>query len=157
MFYNYKEFFLITYTELSGPKSREYIMKALKLFPGGAGPNAEKKFITHAAFITDRAKGSFLFDVDGNKYIDFASGWASNNVGNVRPQVYEAVVEALKRYGFVYNHVLAIELAEKLVEITPENLTRISYEVSGTEAAEATVSYAITASKHPLIISFMGQ
>ena len=107
--------FLITYIELPGPKSREYLMKTLKLFPGGAGPNAEKEFVAHATFIADRAKGSFLFDVDGNKYIDFASGWASNNVGNVHPEVYEAVIEALKRYGFVYNHVLAIKLAENLL------------------------------------------
>lgn len=162
MFYSYevdtlKEVFPINYVELPGPKSKEYLLKALKLFPGGAGANAEREFFTHATFITDRAEGAFLFDVDGNKYIDFASGWASNNVGNVHPEVYDAVVEALKRYGFIYNHVLAIDLAEKLVEITPENLTRVSYEVSGTEAAEAAVSYALTTSKHPLIISFIGQ
>ncbi|RLG61049.1 aspartate aminotransferase family protein, partial [Candidatus Geothermarchaeota archaeon] len=91
-----------------------------------------------------------------NEYIDFSSGWASNNVGNVHPEVLEAVIDALKKYGFIYNHPLAFELAEKLVEITPENLTRVTLEVSGTEAAEAAVSYALTAREKPLIISFMG-
>ncbi len=132
-------------------------MKSLKLYPGGASPDAEKKFTTMATFITAKAEGSWLIDVDGYRYIDFSSGWASNNVGNVHPEVYDAVVEALSRFGFVYNHLLALELAEKLVEITPPNLTRVSYEVSGTEAAEASVSYALTHTKRPLIISFIGQ
>jgi len=111
---------------------------------------------TYMTFVTSRAKLSKVYDVDGNEYIDFSSGWASNNVGNVHPEVLEAVIDALKKYGFIYNHPLAFELAEKLVEITPENLTRVTLEVSGTEAAEAAVSYALTAKEKPLIISFMG-
>ena len=111
---------------------------------------------TYMTFVTSGAKLSKVYDVDGNEYIDFSSGWASNNVGNVHPEVLEAVIDALKKYGFVYNHPLAFELAEKLVEITPENLTRVTLEVSGTEAAEAAVSYALTAREKPLMISFMG-
>ena len=111
---------------------------------------------TYMTFVTSGAKLSKVYDVDGNEYIDFSSGWASNNVGNVHPEVLEAVIDALKKYGFIYNHPLAFELAEKLVEITPENLTRVTLEVSGTEAAEAAVSYALTAKEKPLIISFMG-
>jgi len=111
---------------------------------------------TYITFVTSGAKFSKIYDVDGNEYIDFSSGWASNNVGNVHPEVLEAAIDALKKYGFVYNHPLAFELAEKLVGITPENLTRVTLEVSGTEAAEAAVSYALTAKEKPLIISFMG-
>ncbi len=145
------------YKPVPGPRSIEYLEKILNLYPGGAAPDARKKWETYATFITDRAEYSFLYDVDGNRYIDFSSGWASNNVGNAHPEVVDAVVEALKRYGFVYNHVYAIELAEKLIEITPDNLTRVSFEVSGTEAAEAGVSYALTHTKRPIIISFIGQ
>jgi 4-aminobutyrate aminotransferase-like enzyme len=145
------------YKELPGPKSWEYLRRAMKVFPGGDSPDAEKKFVTNATFFTDRAEDSYLYDVDGYKYIDFFSGWASNNLGNVHPEIYEAVVDALSRYGFVYNHIYAIELAEKLIEITPKNLTRVSFEVSGTEAAEASVSYALTHTKRPLIITFIGQ
>ncbi len=145
------------YKVVPGPKSRELLHKILKLYPGGNAPNAIEKWETYATFITDRASMSLLYDVDGYEYIDFSSGWASNNVGNSHPEVVKAVVDALNRYGFVYNHVYAIKLAEKLVEITPENLTRVSFEVSGTEAAEAGVSYALTHTKRPLIISFIGQ
>lgn len=145
------------YRKVPGPKSMEYLNKILKLYPGGGAPGAGEKWETYATFITDRAHMSYLYDVDGNKYIDFSSGWASNNVGNAHPEVVDAVIKALQRYGFVYNHTYAIELAEKLVEITPENLTRVSFEVSGTEAAEAGVSYALTHTKRPIIISFIGQ
>jgi len=145
------------YREVPGPKSIEYLNKILKLYPGGGAPHAREKWETYATFITDKAHMSYLYDVDGNKYIDFSSGWASNNVGNAHPEVVDAVIKALQRFGFVYNHTYAIELAEKLVEITPDNLTRVSFEVSGTEAAEAGVSYALTHTKRPIIISFIGQ
>lgn len=111
---------------------------------------------TMASFIVGSADLYHVYDVDGYKYIDFTSGWASNNVGNIHPEVLNASIEALKKYGFVYNHPLAIELSERLVEITPEKLTRVSLEVSGTEAAEAAVSYVLTAKKRPHIISFYG-
>lgn len=148
---------IVKYRKVPGPKSIEFLNKILKLYPGGGAPDAWKKWETYATFITDKAYLSILYDVDGNEYIDFTSGWASNNVGNAHPEVVKAVIEALNRYGFVYNHTYAIKLAEKLVEITPENLTRVSFEVSGTEAAEAGVSYALTHTKRPIIISFIGQ
>jgi len=144
-------------SSIPGPKTKFYQEKALKLFPGGARPEASTFIDTYITFVVDRAEGDYLYDVDGNAIIDFSSGWASNNVGNVHPEVLDAVINALKKYGFVYNHVLAFELAEKLVEITPPELTRVRFEVSGTEAAEAAVSFALTYTKRPLIISFMGQ
>jgi len=142
--------------EIPGPRSREYHERLKRVVPGGLNPKYLEHLETMASFIVDGADLFHVYDVDGYKYIDFTSGWASNNVGNIHPEVLEATIDALRKYGFVYNHPLAIELAEKLVEITPPNLTRVSMEVSGTEAAEAAVSYALTAKKRPLIISFMG-
>ncbi len=142
--------------EIPGPKSREYHERLKKVIPGGLNPKYLEHLRTMASFITGGADLYHVYDVDGNRYIDFTSGWASNNVGNIHPEVLEATVDALKKYGFLYHHPLAIELAEKLVEITPEKLTRVSMEVSGTEAAEAAVSYALTSKKRPLIISFFG-
>ncbi len=133
-----------------------YQERLKKVIPGGLNPKYLETLQAMASFITGGADLFHVYDVDGNKYIDFTSGWASNNVGNIHPEVLDVVVEALKKYGFVYHHPLAIELAEKLVEITPPKLTRVSMEVSGTEAAEAAVSYIVTASQRPLIISFMG-
>ncbi len=115
-----------------------------------------------ANIVLRSAKGSSLFDVDGNEYIDLTSQWSTNNLGNVHPEILEATVDALERYGFLIYfmnpHVPMIELAEKLLEIRPSpNLTRVFLELSGTGASEAAVKHAIEGSNRPLILSFMGQ
>lgn len=108
-----------------------------------------------AQMLVGQTKGDFIYDLDGNKYVDFHAGWASNPVGNANEEVIEAVTDAFKKYGFSYHHPLQEELAEKMAEITPNKaLTRTSFEISGTEAAEAAVSYALRYKNRPLIISF---
>ena len=108
------------------------------------------------------AKGSILTDVEGKEYIDLTSQWSTNNLGNVHPEILEATVDALGRYGFLIYfmnpHLPMIELAEKLLEIRPSsNLTRVFLELSGTGASEAAVKHAVEGSQRPLILSFMGQ
>ena len=154
----------MTSLDIPGPKSKEYIKKGYRLLPGGASSEAALAEATRAGlppppkFVVAKAESSWLIDVDGNRYIDFSAGWASNNVGNVHPKVLEAVIEAMKQYGFCYNSAIAYQLAEKLAEISPnKKLTRVSYEISGTEAAEAAVSYAMTYKQRPLIICFHSQ
>ncbi len=115
-----------------------------------------------ANIVLRSAKGSSLFDVDGNEYIDLTSQWSTNNLGNVHPEILEATVDALERYGFLIYfmnpHLPMIELAEKLLSIRPSpNLTRVFLELSGTGASEAAVKHAVEVSNRPLILSFMGQ
>src|SRR2546421_559100 len=115
-----------------------------------------------ADIVVASAKGSLLFDVEGKEYIDLTSQWATNNLGNVHPEVLKATQDALERYGFLIlfmnPHLPMIDIAEKLLEIRPsKNLTRVFLELSGTGAAEGAVKHAIEASGRPLILSFMGQ
>jgi len=115
-----------------------------------------------ANIVLRSAKGSTLMDVDGKEYIDLTSQWSTNNLGNVHPEILEATVDALERYGFLIYfmnpHLPMIELAEKLLSIRPStNLTRVFLELSGTGASEAAVKHAIEVSGRPLILSFMGQ
>ena len=108
-----------------------------------------------AQMLVGRTRGDFIYDLDGNEYVDFHAGWASNPVGNANPEVIEAVTEAFKRYGFSYHHPLQEALAEKVAELTPNQaLTRASFEISGTEAAESSVAQALRCKNRPLIISF---
>ena len=108
-----------------------------------------------AQMLVGRTQGDFIYDLDGNEYVDFHSGWASNPVGNANPEIIEAVTEAFKKYGFTYHHPLQEALAEKVAEITPNKaLTRASFEISGTEAAESAVAQALRCKNRPLIISF---
>jgi len=115
-----------------------------------------------ADVVIERAEGSYLIDVDGKKYIDLTSQWATNNVGNVHPEILEATIKALRQYGFLIffmnPHVPMFELAEKLLDVRPsKNLTRVSLELSGTGAVEAALKYAIGSKRVPMILSFMGQ
>jgi len=115
-----------------------------------------------ASIVVERAYGSKVVDADGKEYIDLTSQWATNNLGNVPPEVLRATTQALEQYGFLIYfmnpHVPMIELAEKLLEIRPTpNLRRVFLELSGTGAAEGAVKFAIEAKERPLILGFMGQ
>src|SRR6266581_4842943 len=98
-------------TALPGPQSRRLIAREEVLFPHGAYGTAEDRF-----FIALRGEGSLIEDVDGNRFIDFGAGWATNNVGNCNPEVVEAVSAMMKQAGVVCwtsaaNSVQRIELA----------------------------------------------
>jgi 4-aminobutyrate aminotransferase-like enzyme len=76
-------------------------------------------------FIAARAQGSLIEDVDGNRFIDFGSGWGTNNVGNANPEVLEAVTASLRQLGVTCwtsaaNSVQRLALAEKLLAVCPK-------------------------------------
>ena len=85
-----------------------------------------------------RKHGSVIEDVDGNLLIDMLTGWGATNVGATHPEVMAAAIDALRDYGQeIPDYIsapLVVELAEKLVEIAPDPLARVTYEISGTEA-----------------------
>jgi 4-aminobutyrate aminotransferase / (S)-3-amino-2-methylpropionate transaminase / 5-aminovalerate transaminase len=115
-----------------------------------------------ASIIVADAQGSTVRDTSGKTYIDLTSQWATNNLGNVPPEVLDVTVKALGRYGFLTYfmtpHLPMIDLAERLIENRPSpNLSRVFLELSGTGAAEGAVKHAVEASRRPLILSFLGQ
>lgn len=147
--------------EIPGPKTRAVLERGLPIFSNGLRYQealekaARRGYRSGRQIVVDRAEGDFIWDMDGNRYIDFQNGWATNPVGNAHPEVIEAVHAAHKRYGFHYDHPLRYELAEKLAEIMPGRaLPRFNYEVSGTEAAEAAIHLALTYTKRRYIIAF---
>jgi 4-aminobutyrate aminotransferase / (S)-3-amino-2-methylpropionate transaminase / 5-aminovalerate transaminase len=146
---------------LPGPLSREKLQAGKGLFRHGlrydkaAKASAERGFIPPAQMIVGRAEGDFVWDLDGNRYIDFQNGWATNPLGNCHPEIIEAVHQAHLRYGYHWEHPLRFELAEKLAEIMPgQQLPRFTFEVSGTEAVESAVHMALCYTKRRHIISF---
>jgi 4-aminobutyrate aminotransferase-like enzyme len=115
-----------------------------------------------ADIIIQKAYSTYLEDIQGKKYIDLTSQWSTNNVGNVHPEVLEAVIEGLKQYGFlIYGlniHRPLLDLTVELLKIAPStNLTRVAIELSGTGAVDAAVKFAIASKKRPHLISFLGQ
>ena len=144
-----------------GPKTRAALERGIPLFRNGLRFDAEMERAGRRGFrpvrqiVVDRAEGDFVWDLDGNRYIDLQNGWATNPLGNCHPEILEAVDAANRRFGFHYDHPLRYELAEMLADIMPDRaLPRTNYEVSGTEAAEAAVHLALTHTKRRYIITF---
>jgi 4-aminobutyrate aminotransferase-like enzyme len=147
--------------ELPGKNTRALLGRGLPhlrdglLYSNAVERSAAKGFSAPAQLIVDRAEGDFVWDLDGQRFIDFQNGWATNPLGNCHPEIIDAVHAAHCRYGYHWEHPLRIPLAEKLAGIMPGGaLPRFSFEVSGTEAAEAAVHLALCHTRRRYIISF---
>ncbi len=147
--------------EIPGPKARAILERGIPLFHNGLRYSQEIEEASRRGFraagqvMVGRAKGDYIWDVDDNKFIDFQNGWATNPIGNAHPEIIEAVHQAHLKYGFHYDHPLRYELAEKLAQIMPNKaLPRFSYEISGTEAAEAAIYMAMCYKRRRHIITF---
>ena len=147
--------------ELPGPLTKTRLESGQDFFRHGsryresAQKSLARGFKAPAQIIIDKAQGDFVWDLDGNRYIDLQNGWATNPLGNCHPEVVEAVHKAHIRYGYHWEHPLRFELAEQLAEIMPgRHLPRFSFEVSGTEAVEAAIHLALCHTQRRYIISF---
>jgi adenosylmethionine---8-amino-7-oxononanoate aminotransferase len=96
--------------------------------------------------LIERGQGSYLYDVDGNAYLDGTSSLWCNVHGHRHPAIDAAVHEQLDRIAHStmlgLSHPLAAELAGRLVEIAPEGLERVFYSDSGSTAAEVALKIA---------------
>lgn len=109
--------------------------------------------------VASHGQGSYLFDVEGNKYLDFTSGIAVNNVGHCHPEVVQAAKEQISKLihcAMVASHEPLIKLAEKLSEIAPGNLDTVFLNNSGGEAIDAAIKMARYVTGRSNIISFAG-
>lgn len=140
-------------TRLPGPKSKKLIDK-------------DERYVSQSytrAFPTviDHAKGAYMFDPDGNAFIDFHTGIGVCSTGNVHPEVVKAIkAQADKAIHIAtadFYHSLVGDLAKKLAEITPgPNTKRTFFTNSGTESIEAAFKLARYNKRKPRMISFIG-
>jgi ornithine--oxo-acid transaminase len=105
----------------------------------------------------ERAEGAYLFDADGNRYLDMLGGFGMYNVGRNNPRIRAALVEALglETPGSVQLGVTSLPglLAEALLERTPDRLERVLFTSSGTEAVEAALKLGRAATKRSRVLS----
>ena len=96
--------------------------------------------------IFERGEGVYLYDVYGRKYIDAISSLWCNVHGHNHPKLNQAVIDQLKKVAHTTtlgsSNVPAILLAKKLVEISPEGLTKVFYSEDGAEAVEIAIKMA---------------
>lgn len=109
----------------------------------------------------ERAANSELWDADGRRYIDFASGIAVLNTGHLHPQVREAVEKQLRAFThtcfMVTPYRVAVELAERLNALAPGPTPKKSILVTtGAEAVENAIKIARSHTGRPGVIAFGG-
>ncbi len=95
--------------------------------------------------VVDHAKGSYVFDVDGKKYLDFFGGILTVSLGHCNPKVTAKVkeqVDRLQHTSTLYPNAQIVNLAEKMAEITPGKLQKSFFTSSGTEADETAIFLA---------------
>jgi 4-aminobutyrate aminotransferase len=114
-----------------------------------------------ASFFAERAKGAEIWDVEGQRYIDFAGGIAVMNVGHGHPKVLAAIEEQLKRFTHTCYQVVPYEgyiaLAEKLNQLTPgTHAKKTALFSTGAEAIENAIKIARAHTGRGGVIAFGG-
>ncbi len=124
-------------------KSKHLFEQAQKGIPGGVNsPVRAFKSVGGAPVFIQSAKGAYLFDVDGNKYIDYIASWGPMILGHAHPELVAAIqkqVEYSTSYGAPT--LLEIEMAELIKSMT-SNVDLIRMVSSGTEACMSAIRLA---------------
>lgn len=131
--------------------------RAKDLFPGGvSSPVRAFKAVGGQPLFISRGEGPYLFDVDGNQYIDYVLSWGPLILGHAHPSVVTALNDAVKR-GTSYGapSPLEIELAELIQEFMP-SLEMMRFVNSGTEATMSALRLARAFTTRNKIIKFEG-
>lgn len=109
----------------------------------------------------ERAKNAEVWDIEGNRYIDFTAGIAVVNTGHCHPRVIEAVEKQITAFTHTCHQVLPYEnyvaLAERLNELAPGDFAKKTiFVTTGAEAVENAIKIARAATKRPAVIAFGG-
>jgi glutamate-1-semialdehyde 2,1-aminomutase len=142
---------------LKNTKSKELFNRSQNLFPGGVNsPVRAFKAVGCMPFVVARGAGAYLYDVDGNEYVDFINSWGPLVLGHANPVVVKAISDQAAKgtsYGALAE--LEIELAE-LIKIFMPNLEMLRFVNSGTEAGMSVLRLARAYTKKNKIIKFSG-
>ncbi len=111
-------------------------------------------------FVMDHGKGVQVWDVDDNRFLDFAAGIAVASTGHSHPKVIEAIKEQAEKFIHIssdFYHEKWVQLAEKIDEIAPFSERAISFMTnSGTESVEAAIKLARYHTGRSEFIGFLG-
>ena len=135
---------------------REYA-RAKSLMPGGVN-SAARAFgaVGGEPIVFERGEGPWLFDIDGNKYLDYIGSWGPMILGHQCPAVSEAVHAAVDRgTSFGAPTVAENELAELIIEAVP-SVEMVRLVNSGTEATMSAIRVARGYTGRDIIIKFAG-
>ncbi|MFT4850297.1 MAG: glutamate-1-semialdehyde 2,1-aminomutase, partial [Sediminicola sp.] len=138
-------------------RSSALFAEALRVIPGGVNsPVRAFKAVGGDPIFVERAKGPYLYDVDGNKLIDYINSWGPMILGHAYQPVIDAIIEKAKKgTSFGMPTQIETEIAELAVSMVP-NVDKIRFVNSGTEACMSAVRLARGYTGKDKIIKFAG-
>jgi len=139
-------------TDLPGPKARALLARdALVVSPS---------YPRDYPFVMSHGKGAEVWDVDGNRFLDFAAGIAVCSTGHSHPAVVQAIKDAADRFLHIssdYWHEAQVELAERMNDLSPMKEPVMSFFAqSGTESVEGALKLARYVTGRGRFIGFLG-
>ena len=138
-------------------KSKAAYEEAMRYIPGGVdSPVRAFKSVGGVPPFIERGEGAFLYDIDGNRYIDYVQSWGPLIFGHADPQTLEAVCEQAKKgLSFGAPTLLETELAKEIVELF-DSIDKIRFVNSGTEAVMSAIRLARGFTGRDDIVKFEG-
>ena len=138
-------------------KSRDLMERAERTIPGGVNsPVRAFRGVGGSPVFFESARGAELFDVDGNRYIDYVGAWGPMILGHGHPSVRAAVAEQLERaLAFGAPTELEIAMAEKIASFVP-SIEKVRMVNSGTEATMSAIRLARGFTGRDMVIKFAG-
>jgi glutamate-1-semialdehyde 2,1-aminomutase len=148
---------LVNTTSFKTTKSEEIFAAAQKLMPGGvSSPVRAFKSVGGQPIVFDRVKGAYIWDVDGNQYIDYVGTWGPAICGHAHPEVIAALHNSLEKgTSFGAPCVLENTLAEMVIEAVP-SIEMVRFVNSGTEACMSVLRLMRAFTGRDKIIKFEG-
>ncbi|MFL5591868.1 MAG: glutamate-1-semialdehyde 2,1-aminomutase [Ktedonobacteraceae bacterium] len=138
-------------------RSQALFQEAQELLPGGVNsPVRAFRAVGGSPVFISTAQGPYLYDVDGNRYLDYVQSWGPMILGHAHPKVVEAVVQASKR-GFSFGAPTQAEneLAGLVIDSMP-SIEMIRFVNSGTEATMSALRLARAYTGRNKLIKFSG-
>jgi len=139
-------------TDLPGPKARAMIARDTEVI----SPSYPRDY----PFVMSHGRGTEVWDVDGNRFLDFAAGIAVCATGHAHPRVVEAVQNAAGKFLHIssdYWHEEMVGLGERIARFAPMGEPAMSFLCqSGTEAVEGALKLARYVTRRPRFIGFLG-
>jgi len=138
-------------------RSQALQQRAERFFPGGVNsPVRAFKAVGGAPPFVEQAEGAYVFDADGNRYIDYVGSWGPMILGHAFPPVVEAIERAARNSAsFGASTAAEADLAERIVACYPA-IEKMRFVSSGTEATMSAIRLARAATGRKIIVKFEG-
>src|SRR6201996_8612403 len=138
-------------------RSRQLQQRAERLLPGGVdSPVRAFRTVGGDPPFVERAEGAYLWDADGNRYLDYFGSWGPMILGHAHPLVVEAIQRAAaKSASFGASTAAEGDLAELVVAAMP-SIEKLRFVSSGTEATMSAIRVARAFNQRRYVIKFEG-